>query len=184
MRNELEEKLFKKYPDFFEYLKDYEGPLMPIRFGFECNDGWYFILDSLMDSIQRHINSKKDFPEMEIKSKFWRRILKNRYRCRYKKVWKFLNWLDSKVKKEIVPAPKIDITQVKEKFGGLRFYYNGGNSYIDGMVSLAENQSYKTCELCGSTKDIGSTSKWLITICKECYEKDKKNYNSWKQIKE
>ena len=39
--------------------------------------------------------------------------------------------------------------QVKEKFGGLRFYYDGGDDVIDGMVRMAESWASHTCETCG-----------------------------------
>jgi len=61
-------------------------------------------------------------------------------------------------------------TQVKEKFGTLRFYYNGGDDDIDGMVTLAENMSANICEFCGSTVHVGKTSGWITTVCKDCYD--------------
>jgi hypothetical protein len=36
--------------------------------------------------------------------------------------------------------------QVKEKFGTLRFYYDGGDDTIGGMVRMAESMSAVTCE--------------------------------------
>jgi len=61
-------------------------------------------------------------------------------------------------------------SQVKEKFGVLNFYYYGGDSYIDGMISMAENMSASICEFCGTTENIGSTKGWISTICKTCYD--------------
>jgi hypothetical protein len=59
--------------------------------------------------------------------------------------------------------------QVKEKFGGLRFYYNGGNDYIDGMVSLAEHLSYYICENCGTTENVTQNENgWIFTLCYKC----------------
>lgn len=59
-------------------------------------------------------------------------------------------------------------TQVKEKFGGLRFYYTGGDLIIFGMVRIIEDISNHTCEYCGSNKQIGKTTGWIKTICKDC----------------
>ena len=79
----------------------------------------------------------------------------------------------------------MNVTQVKEKFGGLRFYYDGGNNYIDGMVSFAEAMSYKTCEFCGTTHNVGQTNKgWIFTICKECIDTEKVNATGWKSLEE
>jgi hypothetical protein len=64
-------------------------------------------------------------------------------------------------------------TQVKEKYGTLRFYYNGGDDLTDGMVWLAEVISHHTCEMCGTTQDVKSDSVygWILTLCPECREK-------------
>jgi len=78
--------------------------------------------------------------------------------------------------------PQVEATQVKEKYGGLRFYYTivhkPNDKYyerhcgvIDGMVSIIESLSEETCELCGSTKEVTQTEGWVKTICKECLEK-------------
>jgi hypothetical protein len=65
-------------------------------------------------------------------------------------------------------------TQVKEKFGGLSFYYHGGDDYIRNLVHNTERESYSICERCGTKENIGHTSRWIITLCKECYEKTDK----------
>ena len=66
-------------------------------------------------------------------------------------------------------------SQVKEKYGGLRFYIDGGNKKIDGMIWLAEHLSYKICEYCGNTKQIGITKGWNVTLCKSCFENEVTN---------
>jgi hypothetical protein len=59
---------------------------------------------------------------------------------------------------------QVTVAQIKEKFGGLRFYYDGGNDIIAGMVSMAEAWAEHTCEDCGApaTKQ---TSGWIKTVC-------------------
>jgi hypothetical protein len=54
--------------------------------------------------------------------------------------------------------------QVKEKFGGLRFYYNGGDDYIRGLASMAESMSTSTCEECGAPGKQRGRS-WIYTAC-------------------
>ena len=63
-------------------------------------------------------------------------------------------------------VPQVTVDQVKEKFGTLRFYYTGGDDYIDGLVSMAESMSGITCEQCGNP---GSTlgRGWLTTLCEK-----------------
>ena len=55
-------------------------------------------------------------------------------------------------------------TQVKEKYGTLRFYYTGGDDFIDGVVSMAESMSAKICETCGAPGQLRE-GFWLKTLC-------------------
>ena len=66
---------------------------------------------------------------------------------------------------------QVEATQVKEKYGGLRFYYCGGSDLIDGMVWLAESMSYIICEQCGSIEGVTQTKGWIVTLCKKCMDK-------------
>ena len=60
-------------------------------------------------------------------------------------------------------------TQVKEKFGGLRFYYSGGDEFVRGAVAFAGALSQRTCEECGATTDVGQTHRgWIQTLCRKC----------------
>jgi len=61
---------------------------------------------------------------------------------------------------------QVEVTQAKEKFGGLRFYNIGGDSLTDGMVWFAERLSYTICEGCGSTENVYQTKGgWVRTLC-------------------
>lgn len=92
------------------------------------------------------------------------------------------SWILKYPKESDKPIPQVVAVQIKEKFSGLRFYYNGGDDDIAGMISFASNLSYSICEDCGSLKDIGQTmGGWMTTLCKECFDKRKqknidKNY--------
>lgn len=56
--------------------------------------------------------------------------------------------------------------QVKEKFGTLRFYGEGGDEKIRNMIWFAEGFSGKLCEQCGKpgTQTRGG---WIRTLCNE-----------------
>ena len=58
------------------------------------------------------------------------------------------------------------VAQIKEKFGTLRFYYDGGDETISGMVTMAEAISSVTCEVCGSPGKLRQGG-WLRTLCDE-----------------
>lgn len=66
-------------------------------------------------------------------------------------------------------APECEATQVKEKYGTLRFYCNGYNDEVDKLINDAENLSGRTCENCGDTTTAKTRGDgWLSTVCDKC----------------
>lgn len=63
-------------------------------------------------------------------------------------------------------CPPVIVRQIKEKFGGLRFYYDGGDDYVSGLVSMAESWAGHVCEECGNPGKSRSTG-WIKTLCDE-----------------
>lgn len=67
--------------------------------------------------------------------------------------------------------PDIVAVQVKEKLGGLRFYINKVPSCdwdeVYNLITEAEGESYKTCELCGKPGNLKKGS-WYSTTCNSC----------------
>jgi hypothetical protein len=61
---------------------------------------------------------------------------------------------------------QVVVHQIKEKFGGLRFYYEGGDDAIDGMVRMAECWASHSCEECGNVGH-GRSGGWIRTLCDE-----------------
>jgi hypothetical protein len=59
---------------------------------------------------------------------------------------------------------QVEVEQIKEKFGGLRFYYSGGDDEISGMVRMAEAWAGVACEECGAFGTRRS-SGWIRTLC-------------------
>ena len=60
-----------------------------------------------------------------------------------------------------------DVAQVKEKFGGLRFYIGPCSREVLDRITEAENESYKTCEVCGEPGEPRETG-WVKTLCDFC----------------
>ena len=79
---------------------------------------------------------------------------------------------------------QVKCTQVKEKFGSLRFYYSGGDAQVDGMVSLAAHMSYYICIDCGSREHLGRTEGWVSTKCQSCAEKNEDTWSLFKESEE
>lgn len=125
MNENLQKHLCIKYPKIFG-ITDINVSIA--RFGIECDDGWFDLIESMCEEIQSDINYKVN---------------------------------------NQIPVTQVLVTQIKEKFGTLRFYYEGGDDFADGVVSLAENLSSKICETCGN-KGKTKGSSWLKTTCDIC----------------
>jgi len=60
----------------------------------------------------------------------------------------------------------VQATQVKEKFGALRFYTDSSSDEIEAIILEAERLSLITCEACGRPGSATATS-WIKTYCED-----------------
>jgi hypothetical protein len=113
-----------------------------MSWGCEIGNGWYELLSSVCWRISQH---EKNILE--------------RIRVRNQN-----NIPNDQEDMEYIPV-KFD--QVKEKYGGLRVYFSGGDDYVEGVIGMAEEYSYKVCEVCGNA---GKPNKdgWITTLCESC----------------
>ncbi len=75
-----------------------------------------------------------------------------------------------KLSKQIVKLdPKCEAVQVKEKWGGLRFYVNATLHIIHTLIMNAEKESYTICEVCGKSGKFRGDLFWKQTLCKKHY---------------
>jgi hypothetical protein len=81
---------------------------------------------------------------------------------------------------------KISIHQIKEKFGGLRFYFAVGDKKVfDKMTELvtkAENESFNHCELCGQPGKLRDSLRWFKTLCEEHYKLAVDDYETYRKL--
>lgn len=170
MSPELEQKLIAKYPTLYR-----ETSMSPqsscMAFGFEVGDGWYDLLEILSEALTYTYTTSIEVDEEDgkiigIKPYEW-----NKEKARY-----FYQ----------VEPPTVIATQVKEKFGSLRFYYKLEFSetnkalsekyaelkevnkryadYIDGTIHFAETASYFTCEKTGKKGELMVRRGWLKVL--------------------
>lgn len=78
--------------------------------------------------------------------------------------------IDKLCEELIKTCPKIQASQVKEKFGGLRFYTWNSNDKAENLIDKAENDSYKICEICGNSGKPNNDG-WISTLCDSCRDK-------------
>ena len=141
MDAELQNQLYEKYPDLFSNRN--KGRMESCMcWGCEVGNGWYELLSSVCWRIFQH--------ERNISERVLVRTQNDKP--------------NDKSDLEYIPV-KFD--QVKEKYGGLRLYFSGGDDYVDGVVGMAEEYSYKVCERCGNA---GKPNKggWITTLCENC----------------
>ena len=162
--------LHERYPKIFaEHCEINTGP------------GWYNILDSACAAIQNHIENAHRQHEIALKFKAMADDLRAGNDApffEHHRHWdpvKDHAFLDRR-RQEIMdedhsptqePCSQLVATQIKEKFGTLRFYHDGGDSFCDGVVLMAEVMSGCTCEDCGAPGRIGGKN-WLATLCDPC----------------
>jgi hypothetical protein len=157
MRKELDEALCAKYPLIF---RDRNAPMAETAmcWGFECGDGWYNIIDVLctkMYSDYLSAKSRYDFIKDKVGEKMWGGsgdIITQ-------------GEIDLRKERMDEEASKVPVaSQVKEKFGGLRFYVQGATTKHYDYISFAESMSYRTCEVCGSP-GYYYTDGWHTVLC-------------------
>lgn len=61
--------------------------------------------------------------------------------------------------------PQLKALQIKEKFGGLRFYTDKYHAFRD-LIAHAEDEAGVTCEVCGKPGTLRSNG-WTKTACDE-----------------
>lgn len=65
-------------------------------------------------------------------------------------------------------------SQVKEKFGGLRFYMTLYNEEFQKLIREAQNKSFHICEECGKPGQLIQAG-WLYTSCEEHAKEEHKD---------
>jgi len=74
--------------------------------------------------------------------------------------------------KEIYPM-RAKVMQIKEKFGGLRFYCSFPKDYSEkGYVFIrkAEEKAFETCEQCGEPGELRIRNGWRMVSCQKCHD--------------
>lgn len=66
-------------------------------------------------------------------------------------------------------------TQIKEKFGGLRFYMTCATDEAWDLIEDAEERSYKICEVCGHEGRVVEIVGWHVCLCEGCEQERHKS---------
>lgn len=141
MKEENEKYLLETYPELYW---QHELPMNAtcMCWGFDVGDGWFPLIDLLSKAILPQVR------ELNKKEAEW-----------------FEN--QSEENKALIKEPsRFGVVQVKQKFGGLRYYVSHYTEELGKLISLFEDLSYETCEVCGR---LGKTRSggWIETLCDE-----------------
>ena len=165
MKKELQQKLFKDYPDLF-IQKDWTPQQTCMCWGIACGDGWYNIIENLCYLISQERNSAvktiKKYESYIIDELCTPGIVVD-----HLKISIYKNIIETESKKL---KPAIQFTQIKEKYGTIRVYTNYYDQKIRNHIDFAELMSSTTCEVCGAPGVI-NTKSWLKVRCQK--HKDK-----------
>ena len=64
-------------------------------------------------------------------------------------------------------------TQIKEKYGGLRFYYSSTGRclpVVDDIICKYEDIAENTCEECGKPGKLRNHQSWDMVRCESCFQ--------------
>jgi hypothetical protein len=126
-------------PEKTEYLLKTYPNLYKRPIYFECYDGWFDLINELSAKLEKIILEMKQQGNLSD---------------------------DSAV---LDDADHFYAMQVKEKYGGLRFYMNWHYPEMMPLIDKAYRKSLSTCELCGKLgKCETHENGWVYTRCEDC----------------
>jgi hypothetical protein len=168
MNPELETQLVKDYPTLFRFHGG-DPKETCMAWGCEHDDGWFDLLKNLCDYISA--------------------VSRHKFMVKYKE-----GYIKTEEEKEwnhaLIEAPTVRFAQIKEKFAGLRIYfdtyhdiseeelakldeddydeqYEKFRNEVSNAVEFTEFISTRTCECCGKKARVYRDG-WWKTLCPEC----------------
>jgi hypothetical protein len=64
----------------------------------------------------------------------------------------------------------IHITEVFQKYAGLKIRYEGENEHFQELTDMTYYMSQKMCEICGSSGNYTIMAGWETTLCNQHFE--------------
>jgi len=156
MRKELDEALCAKYPLVF---KDRNADMRTTAmcWGLECGDGWYNLIDVLCGLLTSEYRGAQSRYEYLMQAGVGGILYGTKTVTQ-----EDIDQAKAKLDEETLKVPVA--VQVKEKFGGLRFYVQAATDKHHQYINFAESMSYRTCEECGAPGKT-YTDGWHMTLC-------------------
>ena len=150
------------------------------HWSFECDIGWFAIIDRACDLITRHVyHARRRRVRALLVNRAMRRARRGDfssleriyYQSANKQGWDIM--LDE-LSKDGFPYTEVPenftvvADQIKEKWGSLRFYCTGGDDYVAGVIAMAETMSSLLCGSCGRARELPEIPGEPAPTCGRC----------------
>jgi hypothetical protein len=184
---DFDDVLFKKYPKLFQ--TDENGKLLPQfqRCWNDCPKGWEQLVDDLCFAINNYVyNTSRHIKDPSKKHIYFlidvcrkiNQIFSNiKFNIGKKIIKNAICFLNAKAPFIQKTPPLVKIGQYKEKFGTLRFYIDGGDDEVEGMIRFAEYLSSVTCQNTGNRGKMRKVKGWCITLSDKEFKKINEKIN-------
>lgn len=165
MNHHYDNYLCKKYPTLYRLRHD--PPAKSAMFwGFSVGDGWFNIINTLSAGLTRKYR-QAEYDYNYIKDKLGVLRDSDIPESKYNPIVTAEMIQEKKQAMDDEYAISPVAVQVKEKFGGLRFYVRGPVTDDQmTMISFAEHLASNTCEVCGK-RGRRRGGGWIRTLCNE-----------------
>lgn len=156
MKKELEAKLYKRFPQFFEWRRprQYKSKLLSWFSAKRHQLYWNFLYDQGLKLSFVVCDDHKGFLPLECGDGWFDLIYE----------------MCEKIER-LEPPDTFWFVQIKEKFASLRAYTSFYNMEIEEIIDRAADKSSKTCEKCGKEGSLVQHHGWYSTKCEECDER-------------
>jgi hypothetical protein len=141
MDEDKEQYLFDTYPTLY-WQRTLPMSQTCMCWGISVGNGWFSLIDLLSKAILPYVD------KLNKQNEEW------------------FNEQDEETKSMLGGPEVFGVVQVKEKFGGLRYYTSQHTEEIGKLIDLFERLSYQTCEVCGNLGQARGGG-WIKTLCDE-----------------
>ena len=166
MNKQLDEQLCRDFPEIF---RDRHGSMATTAmcWGFDVGDGWEPMIRLLCSQIMQPVRRARD------------RVEDHERMCAETPQDQWSDWMRRELTQEKLDEKRQELAraleqipvavQVKEKFGGLRFYISGGDDRVWDLIAWAESLSYHVCQDCSTMRTARLRNHgWMVTLCDAC----------------
>lgn len=169
MKKELELQLKKEFPNLYSDLYG-DCRTTCMAWGFECGDGWFQLLYDLSSKLEPLVKKERRWYKRThhyiSRWLYWIKAYKIKPN-QFVKDTGGMSWTDYN---KVSHRKHSRASQVKEKYGTLRFYMTTETKEMTQYINEAESLSAVTCETCGNPGKMCNTG-WCNTICDDCKKK-------------